>query len=69
MTTHLEEQVNDSLPKYNITDIIVPLKLARHYENIIKIKNPVVKYYELSLNAILTSVQIIMYYSLHKILN
>ncbi len=53
---------------YNLSDVFIPLKGMRHLPKILKIEEPVRRYYEAGVNAVITAVQITLYYSLYELL-
>ena len=54
---------------YNISDLFVLLKATRPLPQILSYEDPVIRYYELFINGIITVAQIGMYYSLYQILS
>mgnify|MGYP001587398754 CR=1 FL=1 len=53
---------------YNFSDLFVPLKGMRHLPRIFRVEDPVTRYYEAGINAILASGQIVMYFELYNLL-
>jgi hypothetical protein len=66
MTENLEN-ITDYF-EYTLSDTFIPLKPIRHLPHILRIENPIVRWYEIGVNAILTGTQIITAYSLYELL-
>jgi hypothetical protein len=65
MTDNLEKVLGYD---YNLSDYFILFKGTRHLKMILKIDDPIVRYYETAVNAIITGTQIAGYYGLYKLL-
>lgn len=65
MPKKLEEEINEEPIEYDISDIFIPFKALRNLPKIRRINDPLVRGYEIILNAATIAVQLQMYYELY----
>ena len=66
---NLEDMTGEPSFDYNITDVFVRLKSLSYLPKIMKIKDPIIKLYEIGLNVLLTSDSVAIYYFLYESYN